>query len=233
MGLVKLSLDVGTKAGGIFFHRATRRAKGRIAQKAATAAASATASVAAEESVRLAGNEAERRLDENGKTGERYSLTGQFIPDSTLTKIGEFALFINPVNLIAMSAAAGAYVSGRAAEAATGLVSKRLSRRIRRRTDRSVAFAQKIGRFGKTKRQHKKSAERMGKMLDITAAAAEMYFTGGTSGIAGKVGTKVGSKVAGYGLKRMSRNAARRAARETLKRSVGKTTLKAAATAAI
>lgn len=234
MGLVKIALSSGvaTRSAGIFFHRATRRAKGKIAEKMAVSAASATAGVAAEMAARQVGRVAEKQLDENNNSSERWSLIGMFVPDSALNAIGSFILQLNPISIAANAANLATNTVGAAAETAAGLASKRLASRIRmRRMNASKRYA-KYARLGLSKKSHAKWSRRVGKAVDIGVAAAETFGIGGLN-IAGRVGAKVTTKVAASGFRWMAKNAAKRAARETLKRSVGKTSLKVAAKAAI
>jgi len=230
MGLVKMVLksDVLTRAGGIFFHRATRRAKGKISEKMAVSAAAATAGVGAEMAVKQTGRIAENRLDENNNSSERWSLIGMFIPDSAMQKIGEFVLYLNPVNIGSKIAGAAIDATGRVAEKTAGLVSRKAAMRFRIARMTAKRKVNRIGRFNMSKRRHKRLAGQVAKGLDIAVAAAETVGLGGAN-IAGRVGAKVTTKVASSGFRWMARNAAKRAARETVRRSIGRTTIKAAA----
>lgn len=233
MGLVKMALNSGvtTRAAGIFFHRATRRAKGKIAEKMAVSAASATAGVAAEMAVRQTGRIAERQLDENENSNERWSLIGMFVPDSALNAIGSFILQLNPISIAANVSSVAVNATGRAAELAASVASKRLASRIRMRRMNTTKRLSKVARLGLSKKSHANWSRRVGKAVDIGVAAAETFGIGGLN-IAGRVGAKVTTKVASSGFRWMAKNAARRAARETAKRSVGKTAVKVAARAA-
>lgn len=230
MGLVKLALnrDIATKAAGIFFHRATRRAKGKVAEKMAVSAAAATAGVGAEMAVKQTGRIAEKRLDENNNSSERWSLIGMFVPDSAMQKIGEFVLYMNPVNIGSKIAGAAIDATGRVAEKTAGLVSRKAAMRFRIARMTAKRKVNRIGRFNMSKRRHKRLAGQVAKGLDIAVAAAETVGLGGAN-IAGRVGAKVTTKVASSGFRWMARNAAKRAARETVRRSIGRTTIKAAA----
>lgn len=230
MALVKMVLksDVLTRAGGIFFHRATRRAKGKIAEKMAVSAAAATAGIGAEMAVKQAGRIAEKRLDENNNSSERWSLTGMFVPDSALNAIGSFILQLNPISIAANVSNVAVNATGRAAELAASVASTRLASRLRMRRMNTSKRLNRYARLGMSKRSHAKWSRRVGKAVDIGVAAAETFGVGGLN-IAARVGAKATTTVARSGFRWMARNAARRAARETAKRSVGRTTIKAAA----
>lgn len=230
MGLVKMALnsDVVTRAGGIFFHRATRRAKGKIAEKMAVSAAAATAGVGAEMAVKQSGRIAEKRLDENNNASERWSLIGMFIPDSAMQKIGEFVLHMNPVHIGAKLGGAVVDVGGKLAEKTAGIANKRLASKIRIFRMNAKRTSNRISRFGMSKKRHKQFAGQVAKGLDMGLAAAETLGVGGLN-IAARVGAKATTTVARSGFRWMARNAAKRAARETARRSVGRTTIKAAA----
>jgi len=222
MGLsISLGRSLGARFGGVLFHRATRRAKGKLKEKIAVAGASAVAGETAESLATEAGNRAEQRLDEDGNAKERWSLIGQFIPDSSLESIGEFFLQYNFAMVAVRAVRRAEDMALSTAESAAGMVSKEQAKRLRLRRMNNARRWNRVQRYGRSKKQYKKLKEQSAAGVDIGLAIVENVATGG-QGIAGQAGARATRYVARQGLRRMARRNSRRIARNALRNSVGK-----------
>lgn len=222
MGLAIVGRSLGSRFAGVFFHRATRRAKGKLKEKLATSGAAAVAGETAESLVTEAGNQAEQRLDENGNAKERWSITGQFVPDSALESIGQFFLEYNFVMVAVRGVRRAEDQVLSTAESAVGMVSKEQAKKLRIRRMNNARRWNRVQRYGRSKKKYKKLIEQSAAGVDIGMAIVEHVATGGISGggIAGQAGARATRYVARQGLRRMARRNSRRIARNALRNSV-------------
>ena len=232
MGLVSVGLKSAYQGGvvgkswSLFRHRAMKRAKISVGRKASIAVTSAVAGVAAKSAAEAAANKVQQ-LDSAGPNeqtlwadGSTWSLTGMFLPDETFELFGRLVLELNPVAIGSRVASFGINAGGRLAESAAGLVSRRAANRLRISRMNAARRANKIGRFGLSKKGHRRLAKGIGQAADVGLAVAETFGTGGL-GLAGKAGAKVATKVAAVQLRSATRKSvARRVARATMRAAV-------------